>query len=39
MTQYNSVNVQLSESQHNRLKAATKNETRVTFETIITYDW
>ena len=30
MTQYDSINVKLSESQRNRLKPATKNETRVT---------
>ena len=30
MTQYNGVNEKLSESQLNKLKSATKNETRVT---------
>ena len=37
MTQYNSLNVKLSDSQLNKLKSAIKNET--SFKTIIKYDW
>ena len=39
MTQYNSLNVGLSNSQLNKLKSAIKNETDVFFKTIIKYDW
>ena len=40
MTQYNSLNVKLPNSQLNKLKSAIKNETDV-YETkaIIKYDW
>ena len=37
MTKYNSLNVKLSKSQHNKLKSAIKNETDV--KTIIQCDW
>ena len=39
MTQYNSLNVKLSNSQLNKLKSATKNETELVFKIIIKYDW
>ena len=39
MTQYNSLNVKLSNSQYNKLKSATKNETELVFKIIIKYDW
>ena len=35
MTQYNSLNVKLSNSQLNKLKSAIKNETEVVFSTNI----
>ena len=38
MTQYNSLNVKLSNSQLNKLKSAMKNETS-SFEIIIKYVW
>ena len=38
MTQYNSLNVKLLNSQHNKLKSAIKNENE-TFKIIIEYDW
>ena len=38
MTQFNSLNVKLSNSQLNKLKFAIKNETDI-FKTIIKYDW
>ena len=46
MTQYNSLNVKLSNSQLNRFKSVIKNETetenenlKCSFEIIIEYDW
>ena len=39
MTQYNSLNVKLSNSQLNKLKSAIENETDVFFKIIIKYDW
>ena len=39
MTQYNSLNVELSNSQLKKLKSAIKNETEVSFDIIIKYDW
>ena len=39
MTQYNSFNVKLSNSQLNKPKSAIKNETDVIFKVIIKYDW
>ena len=38
MTQYNSLNVKLSNSQPNKLKAAIKNEAEVVLKTIIKDD-
>ena len=38
MTQYNSLNVKLSNSQLNKFKSAIKNETS-SFKIIIEYDW
>ena len=38
MTQYNSLNVKLSNSQFNKLKSAIKNKTS-SFKIIIKYDW
>ena len=35
MTQYNSVNIKLSNSQLNNLKSATKNETEVTLKPLL----
>ena len=39
MTQYNSLNIKLLNSQINILKSALKNETNVVFRTFIKYDW
>ena len=39
MTQYNSLNVKLSNSQHNKLKSPIKNETDVVLKNIIRYGW
>ena len=40
MTQYNSLNVKLSNSQINKLKSAIKNETEIVLSSnIIKYDW
>ena len=38
MTQYNSLNVKLSNSQLNKLESARKNETE-SFKIVIEYDW
>ena len=39
MTQYNSLNVKLSNSQLNKLKSAIRNETGCCFKNIIKYGW
>ena len=41
MTQYNSLNVKLSNSQLNKFKSAIKNKTEVVsmIENVIKYDW
>ena len=39
MTQYNSLNVKLSNLQLNKLKPAIKNGTDVVFKVIIKYGW
>ena len=39
MTQYNSLNVKLSNSQLSKVKSAIINETDVVFKAIIKYDW
>ena len=39
MTQYNTLNVKLSNSQLNKLKSGIKNGTEVTFENFIKYCW
>ena len=39
MTQYNSLNVKLSNSQLNKLKSAIKKWIRSSFKIIIKYDW
>ena len=38
MTQYNSLNVELSNSQLNKFESAIKNENEVVFKIIIKYD-
>ena len=39
MTQYNSLNVKLSNSQLRKLKSAIKNETDVVLKLSFKYDW
>ena len=39
MTQYNSLNVNLSNSQLNKLNSEIKNENKSSFKIIIKYDW
>ena len=39
MTQYNSLNVNLSNSQLHKLKSAIKKRIRSSFKIIIKYDW
>ena len=39
MTEYNSLNVKLSNSQLSKLKSAIKNETEVVLKTVIKYDF
>ena len=39
MTQYNPLNVKLSNSQLNKLKSGIKTGTEVTFKLFIKYDW
>ena len=39
MTQYNSVNVSLFDSEHNKLKSAVKSETRITLASFMKLFW
>ena len=39
MTQYNTLNLKLLNSQFNKLKSGMKNGAEVTFEFFIKYDW
>ena len=39
MTQYNTLNVKLSNSQLNKLKSDIKNRTEITLKSFIKFDW